>query len=88
MYPATFYCRKECLPILDIDGLVKSCLFIPLSELEAASGIEKLCLVMKRSEESAFRAGTILLSISQNPLHVLVMLAVVMMVLVSRRMSN
>jgi UTP-glucose-1-phosphate uridylyltransferase/galactokinase len=44
LYPATRRIKKEMLPLVDKDGLVKPAILILLEQLDAA-GIEKICLV-------------------------------------------
>jgi len=50
LYPATRRVKKEMLPLLDKDGLVKPAILILLEQLSAA-GIEEICLVVGGEDE-------------------------------------
>jgi UTP-glucose-1-phosphate uridylyltransferase/galactokinase len=53
MFPATKVIKKELLPVVDRDGMVKPALLILLSELERA-GIEEIALVINPDDEPDF----------------------------------
>jgi len=50
LYPATRWTKKEMLPLIDKDGLVKPALLILLEQLNEA-GIEEICLVVGGEDE-------------------------------------
>jgi UTP-glucose-1-phosphate uridylyltransferase/mevalonate kinase len=53
LYPATRRMKKEMLPLLDKDGLVKPSILILLEQLYEA-GIEEICLVVGSEEDITF----------------------------------
>jgi len=53
LFPATKVIKKEFLPIIDYDGVMKPALVILLEELER-SGIEEIALVIQRDEQEEF----------------------------------
>ena len=53
MYPATRAVKKEFLPIIDTDGLVKPAILKILEEA-CESGIEEICLVVGNDKDSQF----------------------------------
>jgi len=55
LYPATKGIKKDFLPILDSDGILKPALLILLEQLEEA-GIEQICLVIGAEEQEAYDA--------------------------------
>jgi len=50
LYPMTRWIKKEMLPLIDKDGLVKPALLILLEQLNEA-GIEEICLVVGREDD-------------------------------------
>jgi UTP-glucose-1-phosphate uridylyltransferase/mevalonate kinase len=50
LYPATRWTKKEMLPLIDSDGLVKPALLILLEQLNEA-GIEEICLVVGSDDD-------------------------------------
>jgi UTP-glucose-1-phosphate uridylyltransferase/mevalonate kinase len=50
LYPATRYMKKEMIPLIDKDGLLKPAILILLEQLHEA-GIEEICLVTGSREE-------------------------------------
>ena len=54
MFPATKAIKKEFLPIVDVDNLIKPTLLILLESL-INSGIEEICLVIRPDEEYIYR---------------------------------
>jgi len=50
LYPMTRWIKKEMLPLIDKDGLVKPALIILLEQLDEA-GIEEICLVVGREDD-------------------------------------
>jgi len=55
LYPATKGIKKDLLPILDKDGVLKPALLILLEQLDEA-GIEQICLVIGAEEQDAYDA--------------------------------
>lgn len=53
LFPATKGIKKDMLPIMDKDGLLKPALLILLEQLEEA-GIEKICLVIGEDEKEEY----------------------------------
>lgn len=53
MFPATKVIKKELLPVVDKDGIVKPALLILLNELEHA-GIEEIALVINPDDQTDF----------------------------------
>lgn len=53
LFPATKGIKKDMLPILDKDGVLKPALLILLEQLEEA-GIEEICLVIGEDEREAY----------------------------------
>lgn len=53
LFPATKGIKKDMLPILDKDGILKPALLILLEQLEEA-GIEKICLVVGEDERQEY----------------------------------
>jgi len=53
MYPATKVNKKDFLPVVDFDGLVKPMLLILLETL-IQNGIEEICLVIRPGEEDLY----------------------------------
>ena len=45
MYPETRFIKKEFVPVVDKDGLVKPVLLLLLEELDT-TGIEKICIIL------------------------------------------
>ena len=55
LYPATKGVKKDFLPVLDRDGILKPALLILLEQLEEA-GIEQICLVIGANEQADYDA--------------------------------
>lgn len=53
LFPATKGIKKDMLPILDKDGLLKPAILILLEQLEEA-GVEKVCLVIGEDERETY----------------------------------
>jgi UTP-glucose-1-phosphate uridylyltransferase/galactokinase len=51
MYPATRRMKKEMIPLVDKDGLLKPAILILLEQLCEAGGIEEICLVVGSEED-------------------------------------
>lgn len=54
LYPETRGVKKEFCPVIDKDGLVKPAILVLLEELDSI-GIEEICLILNREEESFYR---------------------------------
>ena len=53
MFPITKYLKKDFLPIMDVDGVLKPVLLILLEQLLNA-GIEEICLIIDENEKSLY----------------------------------
>jgi len=54
MYPETRGVKKEFLPVMDYDGLVKPAILVLLEEMDRA-GIEKICLVIGKEDRRNYQ---------------------------------
>ncbi len=53
LYPETRGVKKEFLPVIDSDGLVKPAILVLLEELDSI-GIEEICLILNREEQEYY----------------------------------
>ncbi len=54
LYPETRAVKKEFLPIIDKDSLMKPAIMVLLEELNAI-GIEEICIIINRAEEAFYK---------------------------------